>query len=53
MKEKGGGGKLNSTIPAGGAGFGQSSKQSSGKTKHSRMKMAAKVESLTGLPKTH
>lgn len=49
-------GKLNSDIPkSGGAGHNLSSKQSSGKTKHSRMKVAPKVEGdrPKGMPTIH
>lgn len=54
-KSSANGGKVNSTIPSGGGGFGTSSKQSSGKTKHSRMKMAPKCEGSTpkGMPTIH
>jgi hypothetical protein len=48
-------GKVSSDIPKGGGGFGLSSKQSSGKTKHNRMKVAEKVEgsSPKGMPTIH
>jgi len=47
------GGKVDSTTPSGGAGFGLSTKQSSGKTEHSRMSTAKRVETLDGMPTVH
>jgi len=49
------GGKLDTTTPAGGAGFALSSKQSSGKTAFSHMTTATKVEGSTpaGMPTVH
>ncbi len=48
-------GKCSSDIPKGGGGFGKSTMQTSGKTKHSRMKGAEKVEgsSPKGMPTIH
>jgi hypothetical protein len=46
---KGSGGALKPTIPMGKAPSGP--KQSSGKVKHARMQVAAKVESNSNLPK--
>ena len=53
------GGKVDSTTPNGGAGFGLSSKQSSGRTQYARMttakKAVTKVEGATpdGMPTVH
>lgn len=46
-------GKASSEIPKGGSGEPKGPKQSSGKTQHERMKMAAKVENLKGMPTVH
>jgi len=53
------GGKVDSSVPSGGAGFGLSSKQSSGKTAYAEMttagKAVTKVEGSTpaGMPTVH